>query len=86
MLQYDFVAVHCTKSQLSLTERLELVNLITANGWREDGCIRHLTNHSLNSVTMETHSPGQSRGYELGRGQGLRKRIVEKGKEAYVVL
>ncbi|ELT90741.1 hypothetical protein CAPTEDRAFT_219540 [Capitella teleta] len=55
---FEFVAVHCSKTQVTMSERLELVNLITANGWREDKCVRHVTNHSLNQSHLQRQSPG----------------------------
>lgn len=53
--EYNFIAVSCNTSGSSVTERKDLIHMITANGWREDGSIWHATSQCASSIYEATN-------------------------------
>ena len=52
VFQYDFVAVACETEEMTAVDQQQIIHAITENGWREDTCIRHVTNRSSPPGTL----------------------------------
>ena len=60
LLQYEFLSVACTPWECTAAERHDLVHIVTENGWRDDSCVRHISNTTENPVTIPV--PGNPTG------------------------
>ena len=53
--EFNFVAVACNTNVTGSSERKDLIHMITANGWREDGSIWHATSQCASSIYEATN-------------------------------
>lgn len=49
--QYDCYAV-AVNAEVSQSGKQHVMEVVVENGWREDGCISHVTNQSLSIDTL----------------------------------
>ncbi|XP_052779768.1 uncharacterized protein LOC128217013 isoform X4 [Mya arenaria] len=53
--EYNYIAVACNTNGTPIANRKDLIHMITANGWREDGSIWHATSQCASSIYEATN-------------------------------